>query len=209
MNRVALLWSGVGCLLAATVLGAVVALGVTDAPAIDRWWNTVVADQRGPWLINFAHFMNEVGGGWIAVLVIPLSIMLALVIARRWRSAVFAAAAFVLSAAAVQLLKHLFSRTRPDDMLVASDFGSFPSGHAANAATVALVFWLIFPRVWVALVGIAWVMAMAYSRTLLSVHWATDTLGGALVGAAIVLLLGALLLPWIETRTREVAARAG
>ncbi len=97
--------------------------------------------------------------------------------------------------AGVQLLKQLFGRARPDDMLVVSDYGSFPSGHTANAATIALVLWVLFPRVWVAIVGAAWVLAMALSRTFLSVHWATDTLGGALVGAGVVLVLAALAAP--------------
>lgn len=39
---------------------------------------------------------------------------------------------------------------------------------------------------------------MALSRTFLSVHWATDTIGGALLGAGVVLLLAAWLLPWVR-----------
>ena len=111
--------------------------------------------------------------------------------------------AFLVSAGAVQLLKNLFGRARPEDMIVASDFGSFPSGHAANAATIAMVLWLVFPRVWTAILGVAWVVAMAISRTLLSVHWATDTLGGALVGAGVVLVLGSVMLPWVQSATRR------
>lgn len=195
-----LLWWGAGCILAATLLGAVVVLGFADTPAIDRWWNSVVADQRVPGIVDFAHVMNRVGGGWIAILLIPLLTIAALLLTRRWRSAVFAGLAFLLSAAAVQALKQVFGRARPTDMLVASDYGSFPSGHVANAATIAVVVWIIFPRVWTALLGVLWILAMAYSRTLLSVHWATDTLGGALVGAGVVLMLGALLSDWVQGR---------
>jgi len=201
MNRRILLWWGVGFLSIATLLGAVVVLGFADTPAIDRWWNTVVADHRVPWVVGFAQVMNRVGGGWIAILLVPLLTIAALLLTRRWRSAVFAAVAFILSAAAVQGLKQLFGRARPEDMLVASDYGSFPSGHVANAATIAVVVWLIFPGVWTALLGALWVVAMAYSRTLLSVHWATDTLGGALVGAGVVLMLAALLSDWVQGRT--------
>ena len=71
-----------------------------------------------------------------------------------------------------------------------------------------LVLWLVFPRVWTALLGILWIIAMALSRTLLSVHWATDTLGGALVGAGVVLVLGAWLLPWVQTHSRRDAERS-
>ncbi len=195
-------------LVAATLLGAAIVFGYTEPPAFDRWWNDAVDMYRTDAVLSFALLLNSIGGGWIAILLVPLLLIAALLIARRWRAAVFAAAAFLASAGAVQLLKQLFGRARPEDMIVVSDYGSFPSGHTANAATIAVVLWLVFPRVWTALLGILWVIAMALSRTLLSVHWATDTLGGALVGAGVVLVLGAWLLPWVQTHSRRDAERA-
>ncbi|WP_245861060.1 phosphatase PAP2 family protein [Microbacterium aurantiacum] len=200
MNRRMLLWWGVSCLLAATALGSIVVLGFGDTPAIDHWWNTVVIDQRAPWVIDFAHVLNFAGGSSGTIFVIAPLLIVGLLLTRRWRSAAFAVTAMVTSALAVQALKQLFGRARPADMLVASDYGSFPSGHVANAATIALVIWVIFPRVWTALLGALWVLGMAYSRTLLSVHWATDTLGGALTGAGAVLLVAALLSDWVQGR---------
>lgn len=190
-------------LVAATLLGAAIVFGYTEPPGFDTWWNETVSASRSDWMLSFALLLDHIGGGWIAILLVPVLVIVALLIARRWQAAVFAAVAFLVSAGAVQLLKHLFGRARPEDMIVASDFGSFPSGHAANAATIAMVLWLVFPRVWTAILGIAWVVAMAISRTLLSVHWATDTLGGALVGAGVVLVLGAWLLPWVQSATRR------
>lgn len=202
MDRRALLWWGTGCLVAATALGALVVLGFTDGPGIDHWWNTTVADQRTDLLVAFAHLMNRIGGSRITIFVVAPLVILSFMLARRWRSALFAAVAMVASAAFVQLLKQIFGRARPDDMLVTSDFGSFPSGHVANAATVAVIVWVLFPRVWTAVAAVLWILAMAYSRTLLSVHWATDTLGGGLVGAGVVMLLAAWLLPWVQQRKR-------
>jgi len=195
-------------LVAATLLGAAIVFGYTEPPAFDRWWNDAVDMYRTDAVLSFALVLNSIGGGWIAILLVPLLLIAALLIARRWRAAVFAAMAFLASAGAVQLLKQLFGRARPEDMIVVSDYGSFPSGHTANAATIAVVLWLVFPRVWTALIGILWIVAMALSRTLLSVHWATDTLGGALVGAGVVLVLGAWLLPWVQTHSRRDAERA-
>ncbi|MEV7800439.1 phosphatase PAP2 family protein [Microbacterium foliorum] len=199
MRRRTLLWTGTGMLVAATLLGAAIVFGYTEPPGFDTWWNETISASRSDWMLSFALLLDHIGGGWIAILLVPLLLITALLIARRWQAAVFAAVAFLVSAGAVQLLKHLFGRARPEDMIVASDFGSFPSGHAANAATIAMVLWLVFPRIWTAILGIAWVVAMAISRTLLSVHWATDTLGGALVGAGVVLVLGAWLLPWVQS----------
>lgn len=204
-----LLWWGVSLLVLATALGAVVVFVYPQSPGFDRWWNETIAAARADWMLDFALALNWIGGGWVAILGVPLLAILALVLARRWRSAVFAAVCFVASAGAVQLLKTLFGRARPDDMLVVSDYGSFPSGHTANAATIALVLWVLFPRVWVAIVGALWVLAMALSRTFLSVHWATDTLGGALVGAGVVLVLAAWLLPWVQRKKGELDAPIG
>lgn len=199
MTRRALVWWGLAALAVAVGLGAAVsgALGF-DATAVDVWWNDVMAQWRTPFLVGFAHIMNQVGGGWVATYLIPLGIAAVLLIVRRWRAAVFALAAFLFSAVLIQMLKHLFGRARPEDMLVLSDYGSFPSGHTANAATIAVVVCVLFPRAWTVLVGVLWVLAMALSRTLLSVHWLTDTIGGALVGAAAVVLLAAVLLPWVR-----------
>ncbi|MFJ4999740.1 phosphatase PAP2 family protein [Microbacterium sp. NPDC088619] len=203
MRSRTLLWWGIGMLVAATLLGAAIVFGYTEPPGFDTWWNDTVSASRSDWMLSFALLLDHIGGGWVAILLVPLLVIVGLLIARRWQAAVFAAVAFLVSAGAVQLLKHLFGRARPEDMIVASDFGSFPSGHAANAATIAMVLWLVFPRVWTAILGVAWVVAMAISRTLLSVHWATDTLGGALVGAGVVLVLGAWLLPWVTTSRRD------
>ncbi|WP_244176068.1 phosphatase PAP2 family protein [Microbacterium oxydans] len=209
MDRRMLLWWGVGLLALATVLGALVVFVYPETPGFDHWWNETVAGIRGDWLLQFALVMDWIGGGWVAILGVPLLVILALLLARRWRSAVFAAVCFAASAGAVQLLKQLFGRARPEDMLVVSDYGSFPSGHTANAATIALVVWVLFPRVWTAILGALWVLAMALSRTFLSVHWATDTLGGALVGAGVVLVLAAWLLPWVQQKKSEVDAPIG
>lgn len=207
MNRRLLLWWGVACLVLATALGAFVVYAYTETPGFDRWWNQLIESIRGDGMYRFALVLNWIGGGWVAILGIPLLAIVALLLARRWRSAVFAAVCFALSAGAVQLLKEIFGRARPEDMLVVSDYGSFPSGHTANAATIALVLWVLFPRVWTAIVGVLWILAMALSRTFLSVHWASDTLGGALVGAGVVLVLAAWLLPWVRQR-REQAVEA-
>lgn len=209
MKTRTLLWWGAGFLVLATMLGAVVVFVYPETPGLDHWWNELVAGIRGDWVLQFALVMDWIGGGWVAILGVPLLTLLALLIAGRWRGAVFAAVCFAASAGAVQLLKTLFGRARPEDMLVVSDYGSFPSGHTANAATIAVVLWVLFPRVWVAVLGALWVLAMALSRTFLSVHWATDTVGGALVGAGVVLVLAALMLPWVQPTKPDDRAPIG
>ncbi|MBM6402971.1 phosphatase PAP2 family protein [Phycicoccus sp. CSK15P-2] len=185
-------------------LGAAIELGRTEPPALDRWWSGVVAVLRDDWTLSSALLLDRVGGGWLAVLVVPSIVVIVMILARRWRGALFAVGAFLLSAVFVQVLKNLFGRARPQDMLVSSDVGAFPSGHVANATTIVVVLCLLFPRLWVAVLGTGWIVAMALSRTLLSVHWATDTVGGVLVGAGVPLLLAAWVLPWARTTSVRV-----
>lgn len=177
-----------------------------DTPfAVDVWWNAFVAELYSPILTGFSRVMDWVGGGWFAVLVIPIGGAIALIVARRpWAAAYFLAAEAV-SAGGVQLLKHLFGRVRPEDIIVISDYGSYPSGHVANATTLAVAAFVVFPRAWVAIVGAAWVVLMAFSRTYLHAHWASDTVGGMLVGAGAALLVAAA---FAVPMARENAAAA-
>jgi len=203
MMRPVLLWWGSGALVGAVVLGVFVTWGGVGATAADVAWNTLMGDIRTPVLLDVAHVLDRLGGGWVATYLIPLVVIAALLLARRWRAAVFAAATMLISVAVVQLLKSVFGRARPEDMLVLSDYGSFPSGHTANAATLATLAVVLFPRLWVLIVAVAWTLAMAVSRTLVSVHWLSDTVGGMLVGAGVTLVLAGFALTWASSRGRE------
>jgi membrane-associated phospholipid phosphatase len=209
MTRRVLLWWGVGAVLAAMAIGVLVTASGPDAPAIDRWWNALMSDVRDPFLIGFGSIMDRVGGGWIATLLVPLAILAVLLFVRRWRAAVLVAVTLLASVAAVQLLKSLFGRARPQDMLVTSDFGSFPSGHTANAATLAALAVLLFPRLWVLIIAAAWTLAMAFSRTLVSAHWLSDTVGGTLVGIGVTLIVGGFLIEWVRSGRKERRFEAG
>lgn len=199
MTRPVFLWWGIGAILAAVALGASLTAAGPELPsALDRGWNILMTSIRNPVLVGAADVMNHVGGGWIATYLIPLVILAVLLIVRRWRSAIFVVVTLLASVGMTQTLKGLYGRARPEDMLVTSDFGSYPSGHTANAATLAMLAVLLFPRLWVGVVGLLWTLGMAFSRTLLSVHWLTDTLGGMLTGAGTALVVGAIMLIWVR-----------
>lgn len=189
----------------ACALGAAVFFRGPSPFAVDVWWNDLFAAAPSTPLLVFALTMNQIGGYWAAILLVPLGGALALFVAgRRW-SAVYFLAASAASALFVQVLKHTFGRARPADILVLSDYGSFPSGHTANAATVATVAAVVFPFLWVRIVGGAWIVLMAFSRTYLHAHWLSDTVGGALVGIGTALLLGAV---FSHLRARDQDRRA-
>lgn len=205
--RVGLGAAGGGLIGLAVLLGLWVLLRGNDPFVVDTAWNTWIASWHAPVVTAFGHVMAWLGGGWFGVFAVPLGgAALFLVLRRPWW-ALFFLSAEVFSAALVQLLKHLFGRARPEDILIVSDYGSFPSGHTANAATLAVAMIVLFPRVWVAVVGGAWVLLMAFSRTVLHAHWLSDTLGGALLGAGAVLVTAAILWPRIRDERRTDAVR--
>jgi len=175
------------------VLGAIIAFRPTEPFVIDLKWMAEVTEHRSPvWTVP-ALFFNWVGGGIVGSVVIPVVIFLLLLAFRRPWGASYFAIASVISVVCVQVLKHTVGRARPSEILVVADPGSFPSGHTANAATMAVVFGILFPRVWVWCVGGAWAILMAISRTYLGAHWLSDTIGGLLLGAGVAVIVWAPL----------------
>lgn len=182
--------SGVAVALA-VLLGVVVTLRLVLPDEVDDEWMEEIVENRNGILDPVAYALSWIGGGWFGVLVVPIGIALVLLLAgRRW-AALYAIVTFVASAGVVQLLKLVFGRARPEEILVVADPGSFPSGHTANAATIGAVLFILTWRWWVLAAGIAWTVLMAFSRTYLGAHWLTDTIGGMLLGAAVAILVWA------------------
>ncbi|WP_022885903.1 phosphatase PAP2 family protein [Glaciibacter superstes] len=202
------LFSGIAALVLAVGLGALVALrhGVLE---IDEEWMHDLLEERSIWLDVPALAMNYLGGGILAIVVVPIIILIVLLVLKRPWAALFYAAGTLATTGVVQLLKSLFGRARPEDILVTSDFGSFPSGHVANAAVMAATLAIIFPRLWVWLAGAAYTVVMMLSRTYLGAHWLTDTIGGLLIGAGVATVIWAPLAAKLSgERQRAIDARA-
>ncbi|HET8957462.1 MAG TPA: phosphatase PAP2 family protein [Microcella sp.] len=197
---------------AVVLLGVLIALRESPLGVDEEFMNELL-DERAPWFDVPALFLDWVGGHLVGIVIVPLAIVIWLIAIRRPWAAGYSIVAAAVSAGLVQLLKAVFDRARPDLMLVASDEGSFPSGHVANAATVAVVLALVFgltrERWWVWAVGAAYVVAMALARTYLGVHWVTDTIGGALLGAAVAVVLWAPIADKLAAEPRAKERRGG
>ncbi len=183
--------SGAIAFVLAVLLGIIVTIRSTVGIEMDvEWMEDIVERRTGVW-DAIAFPISWVGGGWFGIFVVPLGLAGALWLLRRPWAALFSLVASALSAGTVQVLKSVFGRARPEEILVTADFGSFPSGHTANAATLGAILFLLTWRWWVLAAGLAWTALMAFSRTYLGAHWLTDTLGGALLGAAVAVFVWA------------------
>ncbi|PRY65936.1 undecaprenyl-diphosphatase [Glaciihabitans tibetensis] len=183
--------SGAMAVLLVAGLGGIIAIRGNLPSESDAEWMEEIVEHRHPWWELPAMLMNNVGGGLFGVFVVPLLIIAVLCFYRRFVSALYFFTATVSSAALVQLLKNLYDRPRPEEILVVSDVGSFPSGHSANAATMAVVLGFIIRRLWVWVAGIIYTVVMVLSRTYLGAHWLSDTVGGVVLGAAVAVIIWA------------------
>jgi len=193
-------------IIAAVLLGLIIFIRGNTPFEADAEWMEEILEHRNPlWEIP-SLAMNYIGGGWVSF-AIPLVVVAILLVLRRFWGALFFALALGISPLIVQLLKGLFDRPRPEEILVAADLGSFPSGHSANAATLAVALGFILWRWWVWAAGAVWVVAMMLSRTYLGAHWVSDTIGGVLLGIAVAVIVWA---PFAEKlRVERISRQAG
>ena len=243
--------SGIVAVAVVVAGGALIGLRESNVEFDVDWMRNLSANRSPYWEVP-ARLMDFLGGGWFGVFAVPIGVAVLLVLAkRRWGAVYFLIAsmlsalvvqllknlydrarpeeilviavpigilvlltvtkrrwgalyfliASVISAVVVQLLKNLYDRARPEDILVVSDHGSFPSGHTANAATIAVTLGIILGRRWVWFAGVAYTVLMLLSRTYLGAHWLSDTLGGLLVGAGVAVIV------WAPFATRLHAER--
>jgi undecaprenyl-diphosphatase len=164
-----------------------------DSEPIVRWdvefsrWLHVHSNGA---LVSFFKVVTWAGNvAFLALLVAGVSLFL--LRRRRVNEAVLVTA----SAAGIELLngglKLLFHRPRPELAYVHLDTYSFPSGHAAGTAAIYGVILYVLARPFsnrarvVAAVGYVLLVAVvAFSRLYLEVHYLSDVLAGASLGAA-------------------------
>jgi membrane-associated phospholipid phosphatase len=211
-RRIARRWpliSGVIAVVLAFILGALILMRGDGRPIeADAEWMEEILEHRSPvWEVP-ALVMNFLGAGIAGIFVIPIVILVLLLVLRRPWAALFYLIATVVSSGLVQLLKSLFGRARPEDMIITSDFGSFPSGHVANAATMAVALGIIFPWLWVWIAGAVYTAGMMVSRTYLGAHWLTDTIGGLLLGVGVAVVLWAPLAAKLDGENTIARRRA-
>jgi membrane-associated phospholipid phosphatase len=114
-----------------------------------------------------------------------------------------------LSAIVANILKYAIDLPRPYEIypfiekLSVGGSPSFPSGHTADAFAFATATGLVYRKWFVVIPCFIWASLVGYSRMSLGVHFPTDVVGGAFIGA-----LCATAYIWIAKRQLRVEAQA-
>ena len=188
--------SAIAAVVLVAAFGAYQRFMQTSAFGVDTWWADVVSIERGSAMFAVAVFLAQVGDGIGAAACVAILGALCFALRRpRDAGAIFTAA--ILGVLGSEAIKALTLRTRPTGQLFESFGASYPSGHSMGAAAIAVSIILVAIgseridaglRNWIIGAAALWVIAMVWSRTALHVHWLTDTLAGALLGAATAIL---------------------
>ncbi len=176
---------------------------------INRGWHH-------PWLNDLFGAFTWLGVGWVQVL-LALAVYW---LARRYgeqawatiyrRALVPLLVAWAVSGIVTQVIKRIYDRPRPSNLagaLVAADerifSKSFPSGHSCTTAAIAMVLTVVFWRRYPGAVLCAWVVTLLVmlSRVYRGVHYPSDVLAGALIGAC----CGYLAVLWWRRRHSPVS----
>jgi undecaprenyl-diphosphatase len=102
--------------------------------------------------------------------------------------------AITVSSSLATILKYVVNRHRPyetySDIQRPSSYHtpSFPSGHTTSAFCTATSLSLMYPKWYVIVPSYSWAACVAYSRMQLGMHYPTDVIVGAVLGAGISVL---------------------
>lgn len=105
------------------------------------------------------------------------------------QNALFIGASVLTAAAFSTAIKYSVNRPRPfetyPDIQKCADGGSpsFPSGHTSDAFALATAASLAYPKWYLIAPAYIWAGAVGYSRMDLGVHYPSDVIFGAIVGA--------------------------
>lgn len=204
-RRPVLLVTGITLLAVAFAAAVFVRSELPSLPfaGMDRDWLAAVSTLRDAALTAAFKVLSLIGGPLGATILIAL-LAAFLLLARRWRTALFLALVQACGSTCSTLIKHFVLRPRPAQPLVSADTGSFPSGHVITTLGVgiALAVALTRPgasRRWALAAVAAATALMMLVRTYLGAHWLTDTFEGLLVGAGVALVLWWVFAPWLAS----------
>ncbi|MEH1923322.1 phosphatase PAP2 family protein [Nostoc sp.] len=145
-----------------------------------------VHSTANPQLDILAVTLALVGLPWMAIPILG-AIALILLLQKRWRSLAYLLTASLGSVIINRTAKQLMHRVRPQlwESIAPESSFAFPSGHAMTSITlVAILLFLTWATSWrwlVLIFGSLYIIAIAWCRLYLGVHFPSDILAGWMV----------------------------
>ena len=181
------------------VLGWAVAAQAAPVLRVDRAVSAALyAGDDRPGLLEAVLQVATAPGSSAVRAVVLLPLLVVLVRRRAWRTAGWVLVAGALVGPLTTALKELVGRPRPQFAEGGAELDSlsFPSGHASGVATLATIALLLaWPslspsgRGWSVAGGVALGLLVGCTRLWLGVHFASDVVGGWVLGVGWTLLV--------------------
>ena len=148
-----------------------------------RWSKKLRIDPSRQFIWRLAVFLAHSGDSWFWMLGLGLVWLFS---RGAWHNrSAMVGFGIVALALFVFCIKLLFKRRRPPGEWGAiyrnTDPHSFPSGHAARAALLVVMFFGLGP-LWLALILLIWAPMVATARVMTGVHYLSDVIAGVLLG---------------------------
>jgi undecaprenyl-diphosphatase len=126
-----------------------------------------------------------------------------------WKKALDILIPVAISAIVANILKYTIDLPRPYEIypfiqkLSVGGSPSFPSGHTADAFAFAVAIGILYRKWFILIPALLWASFVGYSRMCLGVHFPSDVLAGALIGAGC-----SAIYYWIDKRNHTEAAKS-
>ena len=138
---------------------------------------------------TFRAFTNSAGPIAYGVPILLIGISLARKDSLTFQKSLYIGASVVSSAIVSNILKYAINRPRPFvtypflEKVTSGGSPSFPSGHTADAFSIATSLSIAYPKWYIIIPAYGWAGVVAYSRMDLGVHYPSDVFAGAIIGA--------------------------
>ena len=166
-----------------------------ESGSIDRVILLYIHSHISDALIGFFEAVSFTGSSRFLFPLVAV-VALGLLWAKHSFEALLVSTSVIAAAVMIYLVKMAVGRVRPKLWETELYWGSsFPSGHTLAVAAFATAVTLVVNRIWPKMgmfalsIAIVWTSLVAMSRLVLGVHWPTDVLVAACVGAFLPLVM--------------------
>lgn len=152
-------------------------------------------------VLDIAEIITSAGDSkWYFMVFVPAFLIVWFIVRNKTAAMkiLFLVAAIAASGLTSTLIKWLAGRNRPINLFTQGGFGfnffevgyelnSFPSGHAVTVFSLATALHILFPRL--GILAFVPAIAIALSRVVITSHYVSDVIGGAVAGTVCTLIV--------------------